>query len=142
MKKNLVLVISKSYIGLCLLSLAYLSVFALIDPRGTMELVNTPLENNDAISSIRGVFGGVGTTICLSLLVLLRKKKYLEILKFLAVFWLLYAFSRLITLLSDGPLGAFGNQWIMIESFFGIFALLLYYFQSKAQLKNTLSIQQ
>lgn len=98
----------------------------MINPQNTMDLVNVSLDNNDAISSIRGIFGGVGITISASILLLFLKKKYLDILLFLTIFWGLYALSRLITILVDGKLGDFGNQWIVIESVLFIFGLSLF----------------
>lgn len=99
----------------------------MISPQNTMDLVNVSLDNNDAISSIRGIFGGVGIAISTSILLLFIKKRYDDILLFLIVFWGMYALSRLITIWFDGVLGDFGNQWIMIESvlFFCGLALLI-----------------
>ena len=97
----------------------------MISPKNTMDLVNVSLDNNDAISSIRGVFGGVGITISASILLLFLKKRYNDILLFLIVFWGMYALSRLITIWYDGILGDFGNQWIMIESVLFICGLAL-----------------
>ena len=48
---------------LSLLSLMYVSCLAWIDPSAVMQLVGVELNNNDALSSIRGVYGGVGFTL-------------------------------------------------------------------------------
>jgi len=92
-----------------------------------MDLVATQLSNTDAISSIRGIYGGVGLVICLSLVHLLLKDEK-KALIFLSLFWLAYSISRLITILVDGPLGEFGSQWLVIESTLGILALVLLLF--------------
>ena len=119
--------LTRIYIGFSMLSLFSVSAMALFDPQSVMDLVGVKLGNTDALSSIRGVYGGVGITICLSLL-------YLLILypekgaAFLSIFWGAYAFSRLITLVSDGPLGDFGTQWLMIESFLALVGLGLWQF--------------
>jgi len=51
--------------------------------------------------------------------------KIILAIRFLTMFWFSYASSRLITMVVDGPLGDFGNQWISIESAFGILGLIL-----------------
>lgn len=89
-----------------------------------MDLVSVKLTNNDAFSSIRGIYGGVGMTIVLSLIYLVRKHR-IEALLFLTVLWGLYAASRLITIVVEGPLGDFGTQWIITESVLCGIALLL-----------------
>lgn len=119
--------ITRTYIGFSILSLLSVSAMALFDPQSVMDLVGVKLENTDAMSSIRGVYGGVGITICLSLLYLLIKHPE-KGAAFLSIFWGAYAFSRLITLVSDGPLGDFGNQWLMIESFMALVGLGLWLF--------------
>ncbi|MOA21589.1 hypothetical protein D3C78_1420890 [compost metagenome] len=80
-----------------------------------MDLVRVSLTNNDAISSIRGIYGGVGLTIVISLGYLLIHRAIVAV-QFLTLFWFSYALSRLITILVNGPLGGFGSQWIIIES--------------------------
>lgn len=118
---------TRIYIGFSMLSLLSVSMMALFDPQSVMDLVGVKLENTDALSSIRGVYGGVGITICLSLmyLLVLYPEKGAA---FLSIFWAAYAFSRLITLVSDGPLGDFGTQWLMIESFMALVGLGLWQF--------------
>ena len=99
-------------------------------PQATMDLVQTTLPNNDAISSIRGIYGGVGLVITITLVYLLLRDLKKGLL-FLALFWSAYAISRLVTILVDGALGDFGTQWIVIESTLGIFAILLFLLQDK-----------
>lgn len=89
-----------------------------------MDLVQVKLENNDAFSSIRGVFGGVGLTLFCTLVYLVMKDVQ-KGLSLLALLWGFYALSRLVTWISEGPLGSFGTTWLMIESVFFITALVL-----------------
>lgn len=125
MKKEITIRMSNVlYVGTSILGLASVSILSLIDPQSTMDLVNVKLDNTDAISSIRGIYGGVGLSIISSLSYLLITKIILAI-RFLTMFWFSYASSRLITIIVDGPLGDFGNQWISIESAFGILGLIL-----------------
>lgn len=52
------------------------SVMAMVDPQGVMDLVQVKLSNNDAYSSIRGVYGGVGITlVCLLIYLAVRHVK-------------------------------------------------------------------
>ncbi|MBS1950830.1 MAG: DUF4345 domain-containing protein [Bacteroidetes bacterium] len=115
---------SQIYIGFCILSLGYVALLSLISPQSTMDLVATTLPNTDAISSIRGIYGGVGLVITLQLIYFLAKDIH-KGLWFLSLFWGAYAISRLITRFNDGPLGNFGNQWIVIESCFCVMAVVL-----------------
>lgn len=125
MKKEIAIRMSTIlYAGTSILGLASVSILSLIDPQSTMDLVHVKLDNNDAISSIRGIYGGVGISIISGLSYLLMTKIILAI-RFLTMFWFSYASSRLITIIVDGPLGDFGNQWISIESAFGILGLIL-----------------
>ncbi|RIW15769.1 DUF4345 domain-containing protein [Algoriphagus lacus] len=126
-KVNRWVLFTRIYIGFSILSLLSVSIMALFDPQSVMDLVGVKLENTDALSSIRGVYGGVGITICLSLvyLLILYPEKGAA---FLSIFWGAYAFSRLITLVSDGPLGDFGTQWLLIESFLALVGLGLWQF--------------
>ena len=125
MKKEITIRMSNVlYVGTSILGLASVSILSLIDPQSTMDLVNVKLDNTDAISSIRGIYGGVGISIISGLSYLLMTKIILAI-RFLTLFWFSYASSRLITIIVDGPLGDFGNQWISIESAFGILGLIL-----------------
>lgn len=107
---------SKSYVVFSLLSLIYVSLLGILDPHQVMRMVQIELTNNDAISSIRGVYGGVGLTISLFLIYLLTKNNQLA-LAFLVMFWGSYALSRVLTIVLDGSLGDFGSNWLIIESF-------------------------
>ena len=112
------------FVGISIFGLASVSILSLFDPQATMDLVRVKLDNTDAISSIRGIYGGVGMSIISGLTYLLITKIILAI-RFLTLFWFSYAFSRLITILVDGPLGDFGNQWLSIESAFFVFGAIL-----------------
>ncbi|MBB1284391.1 DUF4345 domain-containing protein [Flavisolibacter sp. BT320] len=118
---------STGYVLFSAFSVLSVSVMALFSPQAVMDLVATPLPNNDAISSIRGVYGGVGLTFVICLIYTLRRNK-LESLALLGVFWGLYAVSRILTILADGSLGAFGNQWLAIELVFCLTAITLRWF--------------
>src|SRR5690242_873459 len=122
--QNKIKLSSQIFIGLSAFSLGYVALLSLFSPQSTMDLVATTLPNTDAISSIRGIYGGVGVVITIQLIYLLLKDYY-KGLVFLFLFWGAYAISRLITILSEGALGAFGNQWIVIESVFCLLAVLL-----------------
>ena len=125
MKREKILLIgSRVYIFTSALCLLLVSLQAWYDPQMVMDLVNVQLENNDASSSIRGVYGGVGLTIYVTLIYLMKKDVGKGLL-FLSMFWGLYAFSRLLTVIADGQLGGFGNQWLKIESFLFILGLAL-----------------
>jgi hypothetical protein len=123
--KTWITILTKGFILLSSLSLLSVSVMAFIDPQSVMNLVNTKLTNTDAYSSIRGVYGGVGLTIVLCLLYLLRNNTTYA-LGFLTLLWGLYAVSRTITIFTDGALGAFGTQWLVTESVLCIIAFVLF----------------
>lgn len=131
MNKKLLNGLSVGFILLSAINLLYVTVLAFIDPRAVMQLVNVELPNNDAISSIRGVYGGVGLTIVLLLVRCAARDRSLGLL-FLSFLWGSYAASRLITSMHEGPLGAFGSQWLMIESIFFSISLLLWLGQRRA----------
>ena len=97
-----------------------------------MDLISVKLTNTDAFSSIRGIYGGVGMAIVISLLYLIRSH-IKEALLFLTLLWGLYAISRLITIVVEGPLGDFGNQWIVTETILCAIALLLLRFNKKVK---------
>ena len=125
-----ILISAKIFVGFSIFSVGYVSVLSLIDPQATMDLVNTQLNNTDAISSIRGIYGGVGMTITTFLIYLLfadlRKGLF-----FLSMFWGAYAISRMITIMTDGPLGDFGKQWLIIESTLFIIAVAILFLHKK-----------
>jgi len=133
--KKVIKISSQVYIGFSIFSLGYVSLLSMYSPQATMDLVATPLPNTDAISSIRGIYGGVGLviTLCLIYLLLNDIKKGLI---FLSLFWGAYAVSRLITMGVDGPLGSFGSQWLVIESVFCILAFVLLLFYNKTQVQS------
>lgn len=112
------------FIACSAISLLSISLMAFFNPQSVMNLVQVQLPNNDALSSIRGVYGGVGLTIFISLFYLMLKNVN-QGLVFLIMLWGFYAISRAITIAADGPLGDFGKQWLMIESvFFGMACML------------------
>lgn len=115
---------SRAFIVFSILSLSAVSLLSLYDPQATMDLVQVQLGNTDAASSIRGVYGGVGLSICAALVYLLLRDNRLGLI-FLTLFWGMYALSRLITIFADGALGAFGTQWILTESILCATGLLL-----------------
>jgi hypothetical protein len=114
----------QGFIGLSALALLSVSLMAFSNPQSVMDLVQVRLTNPDAFSSIRGVYGGVGLTLFVSLLYLMRRDVP-KGLAFLSLLWGFYALSRLMTILSEGALGAFGQQWLVIESIFCLIALSL-----------------
>ncbi len=109
-------------IGISGIGILSVSAQAMLDPQSVMDLVQVKLENNDAYSSIRGVFGGVGFTLLAIFTWLVRKDKAAA-LGFIALFWGMYALSRMITIASEGALGDFGSQWLVIESTLCVLAL-------------------
>lgn len=129
-------VLSKGFVllsGFCLLSV---SIMAFNNPQAVMDLVSVKLPNNDAYSSIRGVYGGVGLTLFICLLYTMRKNIF-ESLGLLAILWGLYATSRIITHLKEGALGDFGKQWLGIEGLFFLLALGLYLLNKKNGRRET-----
>ncbi|GAB3246986.1 hypothetical protein GCM10027347_02260 [Larkinella harenae] len=97
-----------------------------------MDLVQVQLNNTDAFSSIRGVYGGVGFTIAISLFYLMVKDIN-KGLAFLSLLWGFYALSRAITIFVEGSLGAFGQQWIITESILFVLAVALLWANIKSQ---------
>ena len=124
-KSSIILLLSKAFILLSACSLLSVSIMAFADPQSVMDLVGVALPNNDAASSIRGVYGGVGLTLVLALLYTFRKNVQ-EGLALLSLLWGLYALSRIITIFNEGTLGAFGTKWLTIESLFFVIALTLF----------------
>ncbi len=121
---------SQIFIGFSIFSLGYVAILSLVNPQATMDLVKTNLPNTDAMSSIRGIYGGVGLVITLQLIYLLFRDVQKGLL-FLSMFWGAYAISRLITIFTNGALGDFGNQWIMIETTFCVLAIALLFLSRK-----------
>lgn len=124
MKQNIVKFSSKGLILFSGLSIVMVSAMAINDPQAVMDLVNVKLTNTDAYSSIRGVYGGVGLTIFATLLYL-ALKDYKKGLVFTSILWGSYALSRMLTIGMEGSLGAFGNQWLVIETILCSLSLLL-----------------
>ena len=114
MKTSTILLLSKGFIIVSALSLLSVSIMAINNPQAVMDLVQVQLTNTDAISSIRGVYGGVGLTIFISLMYLFKSNIKLA-LAFLSILWGTYAASRIITIFTEGTLGAFGTRWLTIE---------------------------
>jgi len=123
--QRIVSLASSGFVLMSALSLLSVSLMAFFSPQAVMDLVAVNLPNTDAFSSIRGVYGGVGLTLFIHLLYLLRKDKQ-QAIGFLSIFWGLYAVSRITTIFVEGKLGAFGTQWLYTESVFCILALTLY----------------
>lgn len=128
---NLLRYATGGFILFSALSLSSVSLKAFINPQSVMDLVQVTLPNNDAYSSIRGIYGGVGATIVIAL-VYLCYYNHQHGLVFLMMFWGFYALSRAITHFYDGALGAFGKQWIITETVLFIIALLLYVFNQRS----------
>jgi len=123
-KQKMILVASRSFMALSALSMLSVSLMAFNDPQAMMDLVHVELNNNDAFSSIRGVYGGVGLTLFISIVYLLVKQVRTGLV-FLCMLWGFYALSRLMTIVAEGDLGAFGTQWLVTESCFFAIALVL-----------------
>lgn len=121
---RVVKVIARFFLALSALCMLSVSLLAFANPQAVMDLVEVKLSNTDAFSSIRGVYGGVGLT----LFIILTYSMLYDILaglKVTSLLWGFYAFSRVLTILLEGPLGAFGNQWLLIDTFFFVISLLL-----------------
>ena len=113
------------FIGFSALSLLSVSIMAFLNPQSVMDLVAVKLNNTDAFSSIRGVYGGAALAMVI-FLVSAMKHQQKTALFFLTLLWGLYAISRAITILVEGPLGDFGTQWIITETILFTIAVLLY----------------
>lgn len=125
----------QAFILISILSVAYVSILSIIAPQLTMDMVNITLSNNDATSSIRGVYGGVGLLITFTLVYLLITKLN-KAITFALLFWGAYALSRVITSIVDGPLGEFGSQWLIIESVLFVIGLATYFLNQRYVLKG------
>ncbi|MDQ6479033.1 DUF4345 domain-containing protein [Dyadobacter sp. LHD-138] len=124
-------ILSQAFIILSALSIMSVSIMAFDDPQSVMDLVQVTLPNNDAFSSIRGVYGGAGFAIVISLLYSFRKHTE-NALAFLMLLWGFYALSRMITIFKDGPLGDFGNLWIKTESVLFIISCVLFFWNKRS----------
>ena len=125
-------IISQTFIILSALSILSVSIMAFNDPQSVMNLVHVTLPNTDAFSSIRGVYGGAGFAIAISLIYSFRKHTD-NALAFLMLLWGFYALSRMITIFREGPLGDFGNLWIKTESLLFVIACVLYLWNKKIE---------
>jgi nitrate reductase gamma subunit len=125
-KEKIMRVASIGFIGFSAFCLLMVSIMAFLNPQSVMDLVLVKLTNTDAYSSIRGIYGGVGMTLVISLLFLIRNHAK-EALLFLTILWGFYAVSRLITIFVEGPLGDFGNQWLVIETIFCGISVVLFW---------------
>ncbi|MGV3560096.1 DUF4345 domain-containing protein [Larkinella arboricola] len=115
---------AQGFILISALALLSVSVMAFSNPQSVMDLVHVQLNNTDAFSSIRGVYGGVGLTMFISLLYLMVKDVN-KGLAFLSLLWGFYALSRAITIFAEGALGDFGRQWIVTETVLFALAVVL-----------------
>lgn len=116
-------------------SMLMVSLMAFSNPQSVMDLVQVKLPNNDSYSSIRGIYGGVGMVIVIQLIYLAIKDRK-KGLVFLTLLWGFYAFSRLVTIIAEGPLGDFGTQWLSIESTMFLLSLALYFLYKEQPSKN------
>lgn len=117
--------------SISILGILSVSLMAFQSPQAVMDLVKVKLDNTDALSSIRGIYGGVGIPIIFIMIYLWRNNMRIGML-FLGLFWGSYAISRALTIMIDGPLGAFGTQWIYTESILAILAFILFVKSEKA----------
>lgn len=133
--KNILSIASSAFMLLSAFSFLSVSLMAFNNPQSVMDLVAVELNNTDAYSSIRGVYGGVGLTLFISLIYLMLKDKT-KGLMLLSLLWGLYALSRITTILMEGALGNFGTQWLIIESVFFLLALTLLFFNRSIAVKT------
>lgn len=120
-------VLAKGFMLVSAFSLAHVALLAIKSPQAVMNLVHVQLGNTDALSSIRGVYGGVGIVLIITILYLV----FYDLTKglvFISLFWGSYALSRVITWYADGALGEFGSNWLIIESVFCVIGLVLLMF--------------
>ncbi|HTM90954.1 MAG TPA: DUF4345 domain-containing protein, partial [Flavisolibacter sp.] len=122
---------AKIFILMSATSFFYVSMMGFFSPQAVTDLVGVKLPNNDAYSSIRGVYGGVGLSLVVAL-VYFSITDVRKGLSFLCLLWGFYALSRIITIIAEGALGDFGNQWLMIESTFFCISSTLLYLQNKS----------
>lgn len=126
---------SRSFILFSALALLAVSLMAFSNPQSVMDLVSVQLSNTDAFSSIRGVYGGVGFTIFISLIYLMVREPQ-KGLVFLCLLWGFYALSRIVTISTEGPLGSFGTQWLYIETGLFVLAIVLLYLNVQTRLSQ------
>ncbi|GAB3169288.1 DUF4345 domain-containing protein [Telluribacter humicola] len=129
-KQTIVNVLSKILLTLSALAIFSVCLMAFSDPQSVMDLVGVQLTNTDAYSSIRGVYGGVSLTIVV-LLVYLLLRDVTKGLIFISLLWGFYALSRITTILVEGSLGDFGQQWLVIESVLCLSSLLLLFLKTR-----------
>lgn len=130
----------QGFILLSALALLSVSIMAFSNPQSVMDLVQVKLTNPDAFSSIRGVYGGVGLTLFISLIYLMLQDVP-KGLAFLCLLWGFYALSRTVTVFAEGALGSFGQQWLLIESVFCLIALVLLWANRKANTSQPSQVQ-
>lgn len=123
--QKIIKVAAQSFITLSAVSLLSVSIMAFLNPQSVMDLVQVKLSNTDAFSSIRGVYGGVGLTLFISLIYLMSTD-LLKGMGFLCLLWGFNATSRIITIFAEDALGSFGQQWLIIETLFFIIAISLF----------------
>ena len=123
-ESKFVKITSMLLLGFSALAIMMVAFMAFGNPQSVMDLVQVKLPNTDAYSSIRGVYGGVGVTIGVTLIYLLLKDRR-KGLCFAALLWGGYAVSRSFTIVLEGALGAFGTQWLIIESILFVLSILL-----------------
>lgn len=123
-KQKVVVMLSRTFMGISAISMLMVSLMAFGNPQAVMDLVHVKLGNTDAYSSIRGVYGGVGLCLFISILYMAWKDVKTGLV-FLCMLWGFYALSRIITIYAEGSLGAFGSQWLKTETTFFFIALVL-----------------
>lgn len=138
-KHKLLRFTSAGLIGFSAFAIFMVSIMAFQNPQKVMDLVQVNLPNNDAFSSIRGVYGGVGLTIFITM-IYLAFKDHTKGLVFTSILWGSYALSRLMTISIEGPLGAFGTQWLYTESFLCIASVVLLIIRVKLQEKQNTAL--
>jgi hypothetical protein len=137
--QKIVNIASRGFILLSSFSFLSVSLMAFASPQAVMDLVEVQLNNTDAFSSIRGIYGGLGLAIVIALVYLFIKDAAKALL-LLALIWGMYAVSRTITIFVEGALGDFGTQWLIIESMFFFISISLYTLKMKAE-KQKLATQ-
>lgn len=129
-KNKIIRILSYLAMSISVLGIVMVAMMAFSDPKSVMALINVEINNTDAYSSIRGVYGGAGLTIAIAMVYGMFKNLKLS-LAFTSLLWGLYAVSRIMTAMVDGPLGDFGTQWVYTESFLCIACLSLYFSNKK-----------